>query len=70
MSNNQFHKIIVYHYDHTKFTWGIDISEPNPEKAVVWVKDAIKNPLNGFAFWDNWQRLSLGVKMSFFDKNS
>lgn len=39
MSNNQFHKIIVYHYDRTTFTWGIDITENDPEKAVVMLPD-------------------------------
>ncbi len=36
MSNNQFRKIIVYHYDHTRFTWGIDVMESDPQKALVW----------------------------------
>lgn len=43
MNNNQFEKIIVYHYDHTRFTWGIDIMERNPEKAIVWVPGAREN---------------------------
>lgn len=38
MNNNQFRKIIVYHYDHTRFTWGIDIMESDPQKAIVWAK--------------------------------
>ena len=38
MNNNQFNKIIVYHYDHTRFTWGIDIMESDPEKAIIWAK--------------------------------
>lgn len=41
MNNNQFHKIIVYHYDHTRFTWGIDIMETDPQKAIVWAKEII-----------------------------
>jgi hypothetical protein len=36
MNNNQFRKIIVYHYDHTRFTWGIDMMERDPQKAIVW----------------------------------
>lgn len=41
MCSNQFQKIIVYHYDHTKFTWGIDITEPNAEKAIMWARSVI-----------------------------
>ena len=35
MKNNQFNKIIVYHYDRTKFTWGIDITESDPGRSIV-----------------------------------
>lgn len=37
MNTNQFCKIIVYHYDHGRYTWGIDITELNAEKAVKWI---------------------------------
>lgn len=30
-------------YDRTKFTWGIDIMETDPEKAVVWAHGAQEN---------------------------
>ncbi|WP_369282210.1 SAVED domain-containing protein [Oscillibacter sp. GMB15532] len=38
MNNNQFRKIIVYHYDNTQFIWGIDIMRSGPQKAIVWAK--------------------------------
>lgn len=43
MNNNQFNRILVYHYDRTKFTWGIDIMETDPEKAVVWARGEQEN---------------------------
>lgn len=36
MNTHQFCKIIVYHFDHGKYTWGIDVTEPKAEKAVRW----------------------------------
>ena len=40
MNTNQFCKIIVYHYDHGKYTWGIDVTEPEARKAIRWVENA------------------------------
>ena len=36
MNTQQFSKIIVYHFDHGKYTWGIDVTEPDAEKAIRW----------------------------------
>lgn len=36
MNTHQFPKIIVYHFDCGKYTWGIDVTEPDAEKAIRW----------------------------------
>lgn len=36
MNTHQFCKIIVYHYDHGKYTWGIDVAETDAKKAIRW----------------------------------
>lgn len=36
MNTHQFCKIIVYHFDHGKYTWGIDVTEPEARKAIRW----------------------------------
>lgn len=38
MNTNQYPQIIVYHFDNGKYTWGIDIKESDPIKAVTWTK--------------------------------
>ena len=42
MNTHQFCKIIVYHFDHGKYTWGIDVTEPEAGKAIRWV-GCVKN---------------------------
>ena len=43
MNTQQFCKTVIYHYDQGKYTWGIDVTEPNAEKAVVWSTDIVAN---------------------------
>lgn len=39
MHTQQFGRIIVYHYERGKYTWGIDVTEPDVRKCVRWVED-------------------------------
>lgn len=39
LNTQQFPKMIVYQYENQKYTWGIDISEKNPEKAIVRINE-------------------------------
>lgn len=38
MNTNQCPQIIVYQYEPGKYTWGIDVKETVPEKAVTWIQ--------------------------------
>ena len=38
MNTQQFCKIIVYHYDSGRYTWGINVKEKDAHKAVVWAQ--------------------------------
>lgn len=40
MNTHQFSKIIVYHFDHGKYTWGIDVTEPEAKEAIRWASSA------------------------------
>lgn len=39
MNTNQYPQIIVYQYEPGKYTWGIDVKETVPEKAVTWIQN-------------------------------
>lgn len=39
MHTQQFGRIIVYHYVRGKYTWGIDVTEPDARKCVRWVEN-------------------------------
>ena len=36
MNTNQFSKIIVYHFERGKYTWGIDVTESDARKSIKW----------------------------------
>lgn len=39
MNTHQFCKIIVYHFDCGKYTWGLDVTEPEAKKSIRWAGD-------------------------------
>lgn len=41
MNTQQFPKIIVYQYENQKYSWGIDVTENDAEKAVVRLNDNV-----------------------------
>lgn len=43
LNTQQFPKIIVYQYENQKYTWGIDITEKNPEKAIVRINENLEH---------------------------
>lgn len=39
LNTQQFPRTIVYQYENQKYTWGIDVTEKNPQKAIIRVED-------------------------------